>query len=242
MFIGLCIYILKKLIKHKKVKKIENWRDLPFIGNNNPATYHKQVNNNFSQKNLPIYYPISTPLEDNYFNYLNSISSSKLSMLRNIIDKVIIYSNQNIKPIIFNYAEQPIEIKQADPRTIKILVDTVINLINNLGKQYLRLEYISTSNEIHEETETHSRIVFDIKVKFFYADYEQLGKKIDPDIIFIQPEFLFEKIYKVLPEDNFFNPKKILNYNSYMSNLIIIGSENFGFLSGKFNKIKYERN
>jgi hypothetical protein len=50
-----------------KPVNIETWRDLPFIGNKDIQTYHRNPQN-VSRKNLPIYYPISSPLEDNYFN------------------------------------------------------------------------------------------------------------------------------------------------------------------------------
>ena len=217
---------------------IEPWRDMAFIGNKNPANYHKP-SNIYSRKNLPIYYPISTPLEDNYNNYLNSITSPKLSMLRSIMHKVELYSNQGIKPIIFNYAERPVEIKKSDPDRIKVLADTIITLINKFGDTHLKVEYLSTQNNIHEETDQESRIAFDLKIKLFYADYEKLGKKNQSqyDIIYLQPEFVFQKIYNnKLPEDQFFDKNIKADFKAYLSKLIIIGSENMGFLAGPETK------
>ena len=213
---------------------VEPWRDMAFIGNKNPANYHKP-SNIYSRKSLPVYYPISTPLEDNYNNYLNSISSPKLSMLRSVMHKVELYSNQGIKPIIFNYAERPFQTKKADPQRIKVLADTIIKLINNFSDSYFKVEYLSTQNAIHEETDEESRIAFDLKIKLFYVDYEKLGKKNQSqyDIIYIQPEFIFQKIYNdKLPEDQFFDQKIKADFRAYLSKLIIIGSENMGFLAG----------
>ena len=238
-------------VSSTNITNIESWRDMAFVGNKNPGNYHKP-SEIYSRKNLPIYYPISTPLEDNYHNYLNSISSPKLSMLRSIMHKVELYSNQGIKPIIFNYAERPIEIKKPDPNRIKVLADTIINLINKFGDTHLKTEMISTNNVIHEETDQESRICFDLKIKFYYADYEKMGqqtkfatlhtgsrdKKNHPqyDIIYIQPEFVFQKMYNKLPEDQFFDKNIKADFRAYLSKLIIIGSENMGFLAGPESK------
>lgn len=218
----------------------ENWRDLPFIGNKDTITYHNPNTQNYSRKNLPIYYPISSPLEDSYDNYLNSISSPKLSLLRNILRKVEIYTNQETKPIIFNYAERPIEIKNPNKTHIKVLANTVINLINQFADPILHVEFMKTLNEIHEETDVQSRIGFDLKVKLYYADSEKMGKDLPKyDIIYIQPEFIFEKFYKVLPEDQFFVSNQKTDFRAFLSKLIIIGSENLGFLGGRFGNRKH---
>ena len=212
---------------------------MPFIGNKDVVTYHRAPQN-VSRKSLPIYYPISSPLEDNYFNYLSSISSPKLSMLRNIMRSVEVYTNQGIAPIIFNYAERPIEQKQININRINILAKTVLDLINKFAGSTLRVELIKTLNEIHEETELQSKINFDMKIKLFYYDAEKLGKTSKPeyDILYIQPEFIFEKKFNLLPEDDFFNKNKLTNkkidFRVFLSKLMVIGSEHMGFLGGRY--------
>lgn len=230
ILILIIIYIIY-LAKNNK----EDWRDISFGGNKNPATYQKLSNQIYSTKNLPIYYPISTPLEDTYFNYLGSLSSPKLSMLRNVLNKVIISSNQDTEPLIFNYAERPIDIKKHNPKTIITLTNTIINLINKFGYPIIKVKFISTLNELHEETDQQSRIVFDLKVEVFYRDSEELGKEVKPYYIYIQPEFIFEKKY-ILDEDLFFNKNNKIEYKSYLSKLILVGSDSFGFLGGRYDK------
>jgi hypothetical protein len=232
--IGLFIYLIINENFSKYKKNLENWRDLPFIGNKDTQTYTKTNTQNYSRQNLPIYYPISSPLEDTYFNYLNSISSPKLSFFRNILRNVEIHINQDLKPIIFNYAERPIDIKQSNAKQINILALTVINLINKLGGSMLNVEYISTQNEIHEETEQQSKINFDLKLKLNYSDSEQMGKIVQADIIYLQPEFIFERDY-LLAEDQFFKLNQQNKFKSYLSKLIIIGAEHNGFLGGRNN-------
>jgi hypothetical protein len=223
--------------KNISEQKIEQWRDLPYIGNKDVVTYHRAPEN-VSRKSLPIYYPISSPLEDNYFNYLNSVSSPKLSMLRNLMRSVEVYTNQGMKPIIFNYAERPIEQKPIDKNRIKTLALTVIDLINKFAGSTLRVELVKTINEIHEETELESKINFDMKVKLFYYDAEKLGKTSKPeyDILYIQPEFIFQKKFDLLPEDQFFKQKtqKTPDFRAFLSKLIIVGSEHMGFLGGRY--------
>lgn len=214
----------------------EEWRDLGFGGNKEPATYQRLDRKKFSRKDLPIYYPISTPLEDKYFNYLNSISSPKLSMLRNVLNQVLVSSNQDIEPLVFNYAERPVEVKKFNKNTINILANTIIDLINKFGDPILKVKFVSTLNELHEETDEQSRIVFDLKVELNYNDSEELGRKIKPYYIYIQPEFVFEKKYKLLEEDQFFTKNKKIEYKSYLSKLILVGSENVGFLGGRYSK------
>jgi len=230
-------------LKRKKSKsnnQIETWRDLPYIGNKSIVSYNNVNPLNYSRKNLPIYYPISSPLEDEYFNYLNSLSSPKLSLFRNILRSVEVQTNQDISPIKFNYAERPIEIKNINNDRIKVLRDIIINSINKLGKPNLKVEYVNTSNEVHEETDLQSRISFDIKLKLYFADPENAGKILSPDIVYIQPEFIFERKYDTLPEDNFFNNSKSEKFNSYLSKLIVIGSENMGFLGGRYTNTRRE--
>lgn len=230
------IFISKKqtVSKKKSSKKIEKWRDLPYVGNKDIITYKSSNTQNYSRKNLPIYYPISSPLEDNYFNYLNSISSSKLSMLRNTLRSIEVHTNQDLQPIIFNYAERPVEIKKVDPNRIKVLASMIINLINKFGEPILGVKYIKVLNELHEETDQQSRIVFDLKLELNYTDSENLGKKLTPEIIYIQPEFVFEKTYNILPEDSFFKPDNKVKFKTFLSKLIIIGSEHLGFLGGRY--------
>jgi hypothetical protein len=214
-------------------KQIEQWRDLPYIGNKDNITYHRTNLQNISRKNLPIYYPISSPLEDNYFNYLNSISSPKLSLFRNVLRQVEVYTNQQKAPIIFNYAERPVEIKKIDMGRIKVLAQTVIDLINKFASPIIRIEYVKTLNELHEETDEQSKINFDLKINLFYTDSENLGKPIKTDTMYIQPEFIFDKSYPVLVEDQFFKPNKP-EFKMYLSKLIIVGSEHLGFLGGRY--------
>ena len=220
----------------------EGWRDLPYIGNKDVVTYHRS-DQNVSRKNLPIYYPISSPLEDNYFNYLGSITSPKLSMLRNIMRSVEVYTNQGMQPIIFNYGERPIEIQKVNFQKINVLAKTVIDLINKFAGSTLRVEFMGTKNEVHEETEEQSKINFDMKVKLFYFDVEKLGKTSKPehDIIYIQPEFIFEKKYNILPEDQFFRSDSTLgkpDFRVFLSKLMIVGSEHQGFLGGRHGSTK----
>ena len=228
--------------KTKGIKKAkENWRDLPFIGNKDIVTYNKVNPQNYSRKNLPIYHPISSPLEDTYFNYLNSVSSPKLSLFRNILRKVELKTNDNKKPIIFNYAERPDEVKKINKNTIKTLSDTIVNLINEIGKPIMKVSGLNTLNEVHEETDQQSRIGFDIKLKLHYKDSENLGKKEKYDILYIQPEFIFEKVHNLLPEDQFFKKDKKQDFSAYLSKLIVIGSEHLGFLGGRYAN-KKQRN
>ena len=154
-------------------------------------------------------------------------------MLRNVLNKVIVSSNQDIEPLIFNYAERPIEIKKHNSKTINTLTNTIIDLINK--SQNIKVKYNSTLNELHEETDQQSRIVFDFKVEVFYTDSEELGKKLKPYYIYIQPEFVFEKKY-ISDEDQFFSKNNKIEYKSYLSKLILVGSDSFGFLGGRFTK------
>jgi hypothetical protein len=213
--------------------KIENWRDLAFK-NQNTITYNKLNDLNLSRNNLPVYYPISSPLEDNYFNYLNSISSPKLSMVRSLLLKVLSHSNQDSEPIIFNNADRPISIKKINLEQIKVLAKTIIDSINKFADNYLMVESIQTQNEIHEETDTQSRINFDIKIKLFYNDLNSKFDKTKYDIIYIQSEFIFEKIYPALPEDQFFKADITVGFRAFLSKLIIIGANNNGMLAGNY--------
>jgi hypothetical protein len=166
-------------------------------------------------------------------------------MLRNILNRVVSHTNQGLEPIIFNYAERPIEHKQPNQERIKVLTKTVIHLINQFGGSALKVELLNTQNEVHEETDQQSKIGFDIKLKLFYSDSEQLGRFTKPkfDIIYIQPEFIFEKEYKTLLEDQFFKNKHHYDFRAYLSKLIIVGSEHLGFLPGRYGvkQIGYKR-
>ena len=245
------LYINKKNInEYYNIEKpdpdfIEKWRDLPYIGNKDIITYNKINTQAYSRKNLPVYYPISSPLEDNYFNNIHSISSPKLSLFRNILRQVYLLTNQSIEPIIFNYVNRPIEQKKIDPKRIKTLADMIIDLINKFGDPILKVKLINTQNEIHEETEEQSRINFDIKLNLSYADSENLGKNPKPDILYIQPEFIFEKTNKTLDEDQFFNKSKSkskTDFKVYLSKLIVIGAEHYGFLGGRYKENKMHTN
>ena len=118
---------------------VEQWRDLPYIGNKDMVTYNNINTNAYSRKNLPVYYPISSPLEDNYFNNINSMTSPKLSLFRNVLRQVYLLTNQSIEPITFNYINRPIEQKKIDPKRINTLSNMIINLINKFGDPILRL-------------------------------------------------------------------------------------------------------
>jgi hypothetical protein len=166
-----------------------------FSGNRNPTTYQKlsnQIYQIYLRNNVPIYYPISTPLEDIYLNHLNSLLLPKLSILRNVLNNIIVLINQDIEPLIFNYAKIPIKIKKHNSKTINTLTNTIIDLINK--SQNIKVKYNSTLNELHEETDQQIKIVFDIKVEVFHTDSEEL-EKLKPYYIYIQPEFVFEKKY-----------------------------------------------
>lgn len=221
---------------NSNIPTVEKWRDLPFVGTSTNGTYHMQDSNstNISRKNLPIYYPISSPMEDTYFNYLNSVTSPKLSMLRNIMRKVELYTNQGIKPIIFNNAERPIEIKSNNLKRIQVLANIIIELINEFGKSSLQVKQLDIQNPIHEETDEQSRIEFDVKLQLLYSNSEHMGKISKPDIVIIQSEFIFEKNYSILPEDDFFIDNKKIEFRAYLSKLIVVGSEHVGFLGGRF--------
>ena len=155
-------------------------------------------------------------------------------MLRNTLRTIEVHTNQDLQPIIFNYAERPVEIKKVDPDRIKVLASIIINLINKFGEPILGVKYIKVLNELHEETDQQSRIVFDLKLELNYTDSENLGKKLTPEIIYIQPEFVFEKTYNILPEDSFFKPDNKVKFKTFLSKLIIIGSEHLGFLGGRY--------
>jgi len=221
---------------------VEKWRDMPFIGNKDLTTYNKINTESYSRKNLPVYYPISSPLEDNYFNNINSITSPKLSYFRTILRQVYLYINQSIEPIIFNYVNRPIEQKKIDPKRIKTLSDMIISLINKFGDPIISVDQIQTLNEIHEETEEQSRIIFDIKLRYKYADSDNRSR---PEILYIQPEFIFEKTNKILDEDQFFkNITTKTDFKIFLTKLIIIGAEHNGFIGGRYkeNKIHANRN
>jgi len=229
---------------YKNKDNIETWRDLAV--NNVNANYHQQNPLYVSRTNLPIYYPISSPMHDTYFNHLNSISSPKLSTLRTILRKVEIVTNQGQKPIIYNQADRPSSSIKIDNVRIQTLANTICNLINQSAKSLLKVKYMETLNELHEETDEQSKINFDLKLELIYPDSENLGKSLQPDIIFIQSEFIFEKIYNALPEDKFFSENKLpedktIKFKAYLSKLFIIGSEHMGFLAGRFSKISQHK-
>jgi len=225
---------------------VEQWKDLPFNGLKDITTYNNINTASYSRKNLPIYYPISSPLENNYSDNINLTSSAKLSLFRNILRQVYLLINQSTNPIIFNYVNRPIEQKTIDPIKIKTLSNMIISLINKFGNPIIMVKFINTQNEIHEETTEQSRIIFDTKLNLSYTDSENLGKKIKPDLLVIQSEFIFEKINKISDEDQFFNKSKITDsdFKIYLSKIIVIGSEHDGFLSGRYqeNKIHTNRN
>ena len=243
ILILIIIYLIWYFCKSKKKIKLENWRDLPYIGNKDLTTYNRINTENYSRKNLPVYYPISSPLEDNYFNNINSITSPKLSMFRNVLRQVYLLTNQSVEPLIFNYINRPIEQTKVDFKQIKTLADMIINLINKFGEPLLKVNLLKTENEVSEQTEEQSRINFDIKLELYYADSENLGRNIKPDIIYIQAEFIFEKIYN----DQFYsnNPQTSnnkVNFKTYLLKLIVIGAAHDGFIGGRYKEKKIHTN
>lgn len=214
---------------------IEQWRDLSFIGNKDLAHYQNMTKNSnykYSRKNMPVYYPISSPLAGDYNNYVESLTSPKLSYLRIVLNKIQTIANQGIKPTIFNYAERPITYKKADMTKLDILADTIIKMINDNGKPLMKVEKVDIINSINEETDAQSRIIFDLKIKMYYNDIDTLTSTNKFDIIYIQPEFIFENLSDT--EANFFknyNAQKI-DFKVYIAKIIVIGAENMGFLAG----------
>jgi hypothetical protein len=211
IIIGLLI-----LLYFYKDKIIENWLELPYVGN-------KYINNYVLNNN----YPINLPSDTKYFN---NIDNYKLSILKNTLNKILLESNNN-KNIIFNVANQPVENIDIDNNKIKILTNLIIKLINN----NIKIELIETLNINHKETDKQSKIYFIIKIKYYYDDYSKFYKKLNFDIIYIECEFIFEKNYDILPEEQFFNKNIIANYSTFISKLYIVGDENYGFLTGRTN-------
>jgi hypothetical protein len=181
-----------------KGKTIENWLDLPFIGN-------KYIDN----------YPINL-LSDK--KYSNNIDHHKLFILNKILNKILLESNN--KNIIFNISNQPIQNIDIDNNKIKILSDLIIKLINNNNN--VKIELIEILNIDHKEIDSQSKINFIIKIKYYYDNYENFYKNLNFDIILIECEFIFEKKYDILPEDQFFNKNIISNYSTFISKLHII--------------------
>ena len=224
-------------------EQLENWRDLPFFGNKDLITNNRINTENYSRNNLPVYYPISSPLEDDYFNNINSITSPKLSMLRNVLNQVYIFTNQSVEPIKFNFVNRPIEQSEVDPIIIKKMANMIIDLINKFGDPLLKVKFIQTENEISEQTTEQNRINFDIKLELSYADSENLGIYIQPDIIYIQAEYIFEKIYNDQYYSN--NPLQTntkVDFKTYLLKLIVIGAIHDGFLSARYKETKLNRN
>lgn len=221
---------------------MEQWRDLPF---SRSESYHKINPNMVSKDSYYLSYPISTPLEEDEYIYSNKVMDPRLAMLRNVLRKVELDTNRGIKTILFNVAERPIENKVINAERIKTLSEKIIKLINQFGNPALTVKYISTLNEKHEETEQESRIGFDLKLLLYYPDSTKLGKNDikQYSIVYIQTEFIFEKKYDLLEEDQFFinqNDKKI-DFKVYLSKLIITGSENMGYLGGHHDIKKKNR-
>lgn len=231
LIILIIVFIVVLILLHST--DIEHWRDLSFIGSKDIQHYtHPHKKYNFSRKNLPMYYPIGTPLDDEYNTYINSLTSPKLSYLRMILLKVQTLTNQDKPPIIFNYSERPVIINKIDIAKFNVLADTIIQLINSNAKPLMNVEKITIENPIHESTDTQSRMIFNLKLKMFYNDINTLSSKNKYDIIFIQPEFIFENISN--EEANFFKTysDQKIDFKTYLSKIIVIGSENMGFLPG----------
>ncbi len=239
------ILIITLLLLHIITKEtpIEKWRDLPFIGNKDLITYNRINTTNYSRKNLPVYYPISSPLEDNYYNNINSITSPKLSMLRNVLNQVYLFTNQSVEPIRFNFVNIPIEQSKVDPILIKRMANIIIDLINKFGDPLLKVKLIKTNNEISEQTSEQSRLNFDIELELEYADSQNLGRDVKSDTIYIQVEYVFEKIY----DDQFYsnnplqtNTNTKINFKTYLLKLIVIGAAHDGFIGGRYSSKIYQ--
>jgi hypothetical protein len=212
------------------VEGMEGWRDLPFIGNKDLVNYNRLNTVNYSRRNLPVYYPINSNIEDNYFN---NITSPKLSLLRTVLRQVYLLVNQNTQPIVYNNTNRPVQYKTVNKNYIKTLSDTIIKSINNFGEPMLKVKLLQTLNELHEETEEQSRINFDMALELNYTDV--YSKK--PDTIFVQAEFIFEKSNKILDELQFFNKTdKKIDFKTHLSKLLVIGASNDGFLRGNEKK------
>jgi hypothetical protein len=250
IIIFIIIYFSKRIDTYTNIiapnpDYIESYRDIPYLSNKDLITYNRNNRQYYSRKNLPIYYPISSPLEDNYFNHINSITSPKLSLFRNILRQVYILTNQDIQPIIFNNTNRPIEQKQINKQQINKLSSMIVDLINKFGSPILSVRQLQISNELQEETEYQSRINFDIKLDLTYNDSTTMGKQTKPEQIFIQAEFIFEKTDK-LPNENLFNINKNKNikidFKSYLSSLIVIGASHNGFIGGRYKENKIHSN
>ena len=221
---------------------------------------------NISKKNLPIYYSINLPFEDNLFNSFNSfnnfnnfnnISLKNLSLFKNILRKVELYTNKSKPPTIFNYVERPVKINKINMANIKILAHTVINLINKFANPTIQIKYVSTSNESYEETDKESKINFDLKINFFYSNSEKTSKISKSSKIFkssktstmstmyIQPEFIFNNLNQESINKLFSNSSTKTftnnNLNKYLSKIIIVGSKSIGFLGGRNDNKKMRK-
>ena len=243
----ICNKPVRNRIKYNKDNNIENYRDLPFIGNKDLTTYNRLNTEAYSRKNLPVYYPISSPLEDNYFNHINSITSPKLSMFRNVLNQVYLFTNQSVQPMTFNYTDRPIEQTTVDKQKVMQLANMIIDLINKFGDPLLKVKFIQTENEVTEQTEEQSRINFDIKLELNYADSENLGRNPQPDIMYIQIEYVFEKVYN----DQFYSnnpqapnqaPRPKIDFKTYLLKLIVIGAAHDGFIGGRYKENKIHAN
>ena len=211
IILGLLILLLFLL----KNRNIENWLELPYVGN-------KYINNYVLNNN----YPIDLPSDTKYFN---NIDNYKLSILKNTLNKILLESN-NDKNIIFNIANQPVQNIDIDNNKIKTLSELIIKLMNN----NIKIELIDTLNINHKETDKQSQIYFIIKIKYFFDDYSKFYKKLNYDIIYIECEFIFEKNYDILPEDQFFNKNIISNYSTFISKLQLVGDNTYS-LTGRTN-------
>jgi hypothetical protein len=203
------------LLYFLKNNNIENWLELPYIGN-------KYINKYMSNNNYSIDLPYNT-------SYFNNIDNYKLSILKNTLYKILLESN-NDKNIIFNIANQPVQNIDIDNNKIKTLSELIIKLINN----NIKIELIDILNTIHKETDKQSQIYFIIKIKYFFDDYSKFYKKLNYDIIYIECEFIFEKNYDILPEDQFFNKNIISNYSTFISKLQLVGDNTYS-LTGRTN-------
>lgn len=238
IYLLFCFYKNKNIDNYENVESpsgpdfIEKWRDLPFIGNKDLVNYNRLNTVNFSRKNLPVYYPINSNIEDNYFN---NITSPKLSLLRTVLRQVFLLINQNNQPIIYNNTNRPVEYKKIDSNRIKTLSEMLIKSINKFGDPILKVKLVKTLNELHEETEEQSRINFDMGIELFYTDVNSNNKK--QDIIFIQAEFIFEKSNKILDELQFFNKTdNKIDFKANLSKLMVIGASSNGFQKGNEKK------
>lgn len=208
----------------------EHWRDMAFDSSNyitNDISTPAYLN--YSKNNLPPFYQI------------NQTCQNSTHFLNLIIAKIIVNINGQNKLMKFNCAERPIIAKSFDPNKIKILANSIINLINEFADNYIKVAFVKTLNESHYETEEQSKIGFSMVIKMYDRDLEKMGESVSYDksyftnkinnikpkskydLVVLDVEFVFVKLVELLDEHTFFdkttNPKN--NYKMFLSKFVI---------------------